>query len=77
MIKAQTILLVADNSGAVYGKCIRVMQSATRLGAKGGDIVYLVIKRVFIKRNLKKSKRIIKGQICRAVVLRTIKITKR
>jgi large subunit ribosomal protein L14 len=77
MINVQTVLRVADNSGAVFVSCIRLMNSSSRIGAKVGDTLTVVVKKNIIKKNVKKSKEIKKGQVCSAVVLRTLKGVKR
>jgi large subunit ribosomal protein L14 len=77
MINVQTVLKVADNSGAVFVSCIRLMNSSSRVGAKVGDMLTVVVKKNIIKKNIKKSKEIKKGQVCSAVVLRTLKGVKR
>ena len=77
MINVQTVLKVADNSGAVFVSCIRLMNSSSRIGAKVGDTLTVVVKKNIIKKNIKKSKEIKKGQVCSAVVLRTLKGVKR
>jgi large subunit ribosomal protein L14 len=77
MINVQTVLRVADNSGAVFVSCIRLMNSSSRIGAKVGDTLTVVVKKNIIKKNVKKSKEIKKGQVCSAVILRTLKGIKR
>jgi large subunit ribosomal protein L14 len=53
------------------------MNSSSRIGAKVGDTLTVVVKKNIIKKNVKKSKEIKKGQVCSAVVLRTLKGIKR
>jgi large subunit ribosomal protein L14 len=53
------------------------MNSSSRVGAKVGDTLTVVVKKNIIKKNVKKSKEIKKGQVCSAVVLRTLKGVKR
>jgi large subunit ribosomal protein L14 len=77
MINVQTVLRVADNSGAVFVSCIRLMNSSSRIGANVGDTLTVVVKKNIIKKNIKKSKEIKKGQVCSAIVLRTLKGVKR
>lgn len=77
MIHVQTILKVADNSGALFVKCIRLMNMSSRIGAIPGQTITVVVKRNVVKKNVKKSKEIKKGQVCMAVVLRTKKGVKR
>lgn len=77
MINVQTVLKISDNSGAIFASCIRVLNSSSRIGAGVGDIITVVIKKSVLKRNVKKSKEVKKGQICTALVLRTIRGVKR
>jgi large subunit ribosomal protein L14 len=77
MINVQTVLKVADNSGAVFVSCIRLLNSSARVGAKVGDTITVVVKKSIVKKNVKKSKEVKKGQVCTAIVLRTLKGIKR
>ena len=77
MINVQTVLKVADNSGAVFVSCIRLLNSSSRVGAGVGDTITVVVKKSIIKKNIKKSKEVKKGQVCSAVILRTLKGVKR
>lgn len=77
MINVQTVLKVADNSGAVFVSCIRLLNASSRVGAKVGDTITVVVKKSIIKKNVKKSKEVKKGQVCSAIVLRTVKGVKR
>lgn len=77
MINVQTVLRVADNSGAVFVSCIRLMNSSSRVGAKVGDTITVVVKKSIIKKNVKKSKEVKKSQVCTALILRTLKGVKR
>jgi large subunit ribosomal protein L14 len=64
MIQPQTVLNVADNSGAKKLMCIRVLGSKS---ASIGDVIIGVIKQVTPNMPLKKSDKV------RAVVVRTTK----
>jgi large subunit ribosomal protein L14 len=77
MINVQTVLRVADNSGAVFVNCIRLLNSSSRIGAGVGDTITVVVKKSIIKKNIKKSKEVKKGQVCCAIILRTVKGVKR
>jgi large subunit ribosomal protein L14 len=77
MINVQTVLRVADNSGAVFVSCIRLLNSSSRVGAKVGDTITVVVKKSIIKKNVKKSKEVKKSQVCTALILRTLKGVKR
>jgi len=55
MINVQTVLKVADNSGAVFVSCIRLLNSSSRIGAGVGDTIKVVVKKSIIKKNIKKK----------------------
>jgi len=71
MIKPQTILNVADNSGAKKLMCIRVLGGSYKQNATIGDIIIGVIKQATPNMPLKKSDKV------RAVIIRTSKEVKR
>lgn len=78
MVKVETIIKVVDNSGALLAKCIRNLSSSHILGANVGEVITISVKRNIFKKNIiKKSKIIMKGQICKALVIRSIKSIKR
>lgn len=65
MIRPQTILNVADNSGAKKLMCIRVLGGSYKQSANIGDIIIAVVKQATPNMPLKKSDKV------RAVVVRT------
>lgn len=67
MIRPQTILNVADNSGAKKLMCIRVLGGSFHQTANIGDIIIAVVKQVTPNMPLKKSDKV------RAVIVRTVK----
>lgn len=71
MIQSETILDVADNSGARRIQCIKVLGGSRRRYAHIGDII-----RVSVKEAIPTSK-VRKGQVMRAVVVRTRKGVRR
>lgn len=71
MIRPQTILTVADNSGAKKLMCIRVLGGSYKQNATIGDIIIGVIKQATPNMPLKKSDKV------RAVIVRTSKEIKR
>ncbi len=71
MIQQQTILDVADNTGAKRAMCIKVLGSSRRRYASIGDIIVLTIKKAMPGSNLKA------GTVCKGVVVRTKKRVKR
>lgn len=71
MIQPQTILNVADNSGAKKVMCIRVLGGSKRRYARIGDIIICSVKAAIPNANIKK------GEVIRAVVVRTVKELRR
>jgi large subunit ribosomal protein L14 len=71
MIKAETKLHVADNSGAKSVLCIKVHGGSRRRYARIGDIISVTVK-VAMPGGLVK-----KGQVTKAVVVRTRKEIRR
>ncbi len=71
MIQAETRLKVADNSGAKDLYCIKVLGGSRRRYAGVGDIITCSVKSALPGAAVKKK------DIVRAVVVRTIKETKR
>jgi len=67
MIQSETILEVADNSGARRVQCIKVLGGSKRKYASVGDIIVVSIKEAIPRGRVKK------GYIHRAVVVRTAK----
>ena len=66
MIQAQTLLEVADNSGAKRVQCIKVLGGSRRRYAGLGDIVVVSITECLPNTKVKK------GEIARAVIVRTV-----
>ncbi len=64
MIQVQTLLKVADNSGAKMAKCIRVLGATRRRYASLGDIVVVAVKDAEPRKGVKKH------QVIRAVIIR-------
>jgi large subunit ribosomal protein L14 len=71
MIQVQTQMTVADNSGAKKVSCIRVLGGTRRRYARVGDIVIVSVKEALPHSKVKK------GDVMRAVVVRTVKETRR
>ena len=67
MIQQQSILDVADNSGAKKVYCIRVLGGTRRRYATVGDIIVVSVKEALPGSKVKK------GEVHRAVVVRTVK----
>ena len=71
MIQQETRLNVADNTGAKQVLCIKVLGGTRKKYARLGDIIVITIKKAIPNSNLKK------GEVHRAVVVRTKKELKR
>lgn len=67
MIQQETILDVADNSGARKVMCIKVMGGSWRRYASVGDIIVVSVKEAIPNSKVKK------GTVHKAVVVRTAK----
>ncbi len=67
MIQMQTVLDVADNSGAKKLLCIKVLGGSRRRFATVGDVVVVSIREALPNAKVKK------GDVARAVVVRTAK----
>ena len=71
MIQMQSTLDVADNSGAKRVQCIKVLGGSKRRTASVGDIIVVSIKEASPRGRVKK------GDVAKAVVVRTAKDIKR
>ena len=71
MIQTQTILEIADNSGARKVMCIKVLGGSKRRYARVGDVIKVAIKEAI------PTGRVKKGQVADAVIVRTKKNIKR
>jgi large subunit ribosomal protein L14 len=71
MIQMQTNLDVADNSGARRVQCIKVIGGSKRKYASIGDIIVVSVKEAIPRGRVKK------GQVMKAVVVRTAKGVRR
>ncbi|MDY6854823.1 MAG: 50S ribosomal protein L14 [Thermodesulfobacteriota bacterium] len=71
MIQMQTILNVADNSGAKKLCCIKVLGGTRRKYASIGDIIVVSVKEAIPNSKVKK------GDVSKAVVVRTAKEIRR
>jgi large subunit ribosomal protein L14 len=67
MIQAETKLAVADNSGAKKVLCIKVLGGTGKRYAAVGDIIVVAVKEALPNSKVKK------GQVHRAVIVRTAK----
>ncbi len=71
MIQMQTNLYVADNSGARRIQCIKVLGGSKRKTAGVGDVIVVSVKEAIPRGRVKK------GDIHRAVIVRTAKEIRR
>ena len=71
MIQAQTMLTVADNSGARKVMCIKVLGGTGRRYAGLGDVIICAVKEAIPNANVKK------GDVVRCVVVRVKKEVRR
>ena len=71
MIQTESVLDVADNSGAKRVRCLKVLGGSKRKYARIGDVIVVSIKDAVPNSKVKK------GEIARAVVVRTRKEIRR
>jgi large subunit ribosomal protein L14 len=71
MIQTETILNVADNSGAKKVMCIRVLGGTRKRYASIGDVIVVSVKEAIPNAKVKK------GDVMKAVIVRTAKEMKR
>ncbi len=71
MIQMESVLDVADNSGAKRVKCVKVLGGSKRKYASVGDIIVVSVKDAAPNGKVKK------GQLARAVIVRTRKELRR
>ncbi|MBL1352852.1 MAG: 50S ribosomal protein L14 [Zetaproteobacteria bacterium] len=67
MIQTETVLNVADNSGARRIKCIKVLGGSKRRYARVGDVIVVAVQEAAPGGKVKK------GEVQQAVVVRTAK----
>lgn len=75
MVKHKTMLFVTDNSGVRFVKCLKIVRTASAFGkkqiAKAGDLILVSVR---ITKFLEKIK---KGQLFKALIVRTKRPTSR
>jgi large subunit ribosomal protein L14 len=71
MIQMQSILGVADNSGAKEVMCIKVLGGSHHMIAGIGDVIVVSVKKVLPRSKVKK------GDVCKALIIRTKKGVRR
>ena len=75
MIQQETILKVADNSGAKTVKCIKVLGGFKKRYANLGDIIVISVQQ--LRNKAKSTSKVLKGSVFRALVIRTKKRCKK
>ena len=71
MIQPTTMVEVADNTGAKKAMCIRVLGGSSKRYARLGDVIVVTVKESTPDGHVKK------GEVHRAVVIRTVKEQRR
>jgi len=71
MIQSETRLRIADNTGAKEVLCFKVLGGSRKKYARIGDQIVITVKKAIPEGMVKK------GDVCRAVVVRTCKEIKR
>ena len=69
MIQQESILKVSDNSGAKTVKCIKVLGGFKKRYANLGDIIVVSVQQ--LRNKSKKTSKVLKGGVFRALVIRT------
>lgn len=71
MIQQESVLKIADNTGAKRALCIRVLGGSRRRYARVGDVIVVTIKDAMPNAGVKK------GDVVKAVIVRTAKEMRR
>ena len=71
MIQQESIVKIADNTGAKSALCIRVLGGSKRRYAQVGDVIVATVKQAMPNASVKK------GEVVKAVVVRTVKSHRR
>jgi large subunit ribosomal protein L14 len=71
MIQQESVLRIADNTGAKRALCIRVLGGSRRRYARVGDVIVVTIKDAIPNSAVKK------GDVVKAVIVRTAKEMRR
>jgi large subunit ribosomal protein L14 len=71
MIQQETVLKIADNTGARILLCIRVLGGSRRKYARVGDVIVGTVKQAIPGGSVKK------GEVVKAVIVRTSKESRR
>lgn len=71
MIQQQSILKIADNSGAKNVKCLKVLGGFKKRHATIGSLVVVSVKQ--LRNKFKRTSKVLKGDVFRALIVRTKK----
>lgn len=77
MIQQESRLKVADNTGAKEILCIRVLGGSSRRYATVGDVIVATVKDAIPAGNVRRGDVVKRGDIVKAVVVRTVKERRR
>ena len=69
MIQQRSVLKVVDNSGAKIVRCIKVLGGFKKQYASLGDIIVVSVQQ--LRNKSKKTSKVLKGHVFRALVVRT------
>lgn len=69
MIQQQTILKVADNSGAKTVKCIKVLNGFNRRVAFLGDVIVVSVQK--LRNKSRTTSKVQRGEVYKALIIRT------
>lgn len=75
MIQQESILQVADNSGAKTVKCIKVLGGYKKKNAKLGDMIIISVQE--LRNKSKVTSKVRKGEVYKALIIRTKKTFKK
>jgi len=69
MIQQQTILKVADNSGAKTVKCIKVLNGFNRRVALLGNVIVVSVQK--LRNKSRTTSKVQRGEVYKALIIRT------
>lgn len=77
MVLVETILKIIDNSGGFIALCVRILTNS-KIGKPGNEVV-IAIKSIILNKKVvfRKKRKVIKGTVRRAVLLRVCYALKR
>jgi ribosomal protein L14 len=77
MVMVQTLVKIIDNSGGCLALCVRILTNS-KLGRPGNEVV-IAIKTIMLNRKVifRKRRKVFKGTVRRAVLLRVAYLVKR